>query len=80
MTKSTRKPFNNLAGYVASLRSGINRGWVVIYKAAEAGLDTEPGKYAISCETHNLLGYAASLPDARLQMKAPENFCSDCRE
>ena len=29
--KSTRKPYNDKSGYIASMRSGANKGWVVIY-------------------------------------------------
>ena len=28
--KSTRKPHNDEAGYIASLRSGKNRGWIAV--------------------------------------------------
>ena len=43
---SKRKPYNIKAGYIASLRSGINKGWVVIYDAEKASLDNKDGKYA----------------------------------
>lgn len=72
-----RKPFNDKAGYVASLRSGFNRGWVVIYNAEEAGLDASAGKYSVSCETHNVLVNVSSLPKARSAMKSPD-FCEAC--
>ena len=35
---SIRKPHNEESGYIASLRSGQNRGWVVIYEAAAQGI------------------------------------------
>lgn len=84
---SKRKPFNDRAGYIASLRSGANRGWVVIYKAEDQGLDLngenhkELGlpdlKYAVVCETHFTLVGTTSIPKAREIMKAVD-FCEAC--
>ena len=74
---SNRKPFNDRAGYIASRRNVINRGWVVIYLAKEQGLDETAGKYAVVCETHNTILQTTSLPKARPCMKYPE-FCETC--
>jgi hypothetical protein len=78
-SNSVRKPFNNCAGYRASLRSGANKGWVVIYEASEQGIDAG-GRYAIVCETHHTIAGATSMPAARATMKDPESFCEACRE
>ena len=75
--KSIRKPYNNRAGYIASLRSGINRGWVVIYNAKEADLNDTDGKYAVVCQTHNTIINTTSLPKARSAMKSVD-FCEGC--
>jgi hypothetical protein len=75
---SVRKPYNNKAGYIASLRSGINKGWIVIYNAQEAGIDKFDGKYAVVCETHNKIVNTTSLPKARRIMKNPD-FCKECQ-
>lgn len=75
--KSKRKPYNDREGYIASLRSGKNKGWVVIYNAKEAGLDDSDGKYAVVCETHSTIVNTTSLPKARQAMKYPD-FCEGC--
>jgi len=75
--KSIRKPHNQDAGYIASLRSGINKGWVVIYYAKEADFDDRDGKYAVVCQTHNTIVNTTSLPKARAAMKAVD-FCEEC--
>lgn len=72
---SKRKPYNDCAGYIASRRNEINRGWVVIYVASEQGLDTSDGKYATVCEKHS----TTSVPKARPFLKYPE-FCEACME
>ena len=78
---STRKPYNDRAGYVASRRSGANRGYVVIYRAAEQGLDPrDGGPWAVICESHGIILRMASLRAARSAMKGGSiEFCDDCR-
>lgn len=74
---SKRKPFNDCAGYIASRHNDINGGWVVIYIAAEQGIDVAPDKYAVVCETHATICGASSIPKARPFLKIPE-FCEEC--
>ena len=74
---STRKPHNIDKGYIASLRSGINKGWVVIYNAKEQGLDDSDGKYAVVCQTHKTILNTTNLPKARSAMKSVD-FCEKC--
>ena len=74
---STRKPYNQDEGYIASLRSGKDKGWVVIYNAKKAGIDNTDGKYAIVCQTHNTIVNTTSLPKARTAMKSVD-FCELC--
>jgi hypothetical protein len=74
---TTRKPYNDRGGYIASRRNEINRGWVVIYYAEGQGLNQENGKYAVVCETHNTVYQTTSMPKARPLMKYPE-FCEEC--
>lgn len=76
---STRKPYNDRAGYVASRRNEINRGWVVIYVAAEQGIDDAGGKYAVVCETHSTILNTTSIPSARPCLKVPD-FCEECMQ
>lgn len=75
---SVRKPYNTKEGYIASLRSGINKGWVVIYDAKKHGIDDTDGKYAVVCETHNTIVNTTSMPKARKIMKNPD-FCEQCQ-
>ena len=74
---SKRKPYNNREGYIASLRSGLNRGWVVIYDAVKADLDDTCGRYAVVCETHSVIVNTTSMPKARATMKSVD-FCEEC--
>jgi hypothetical protein len=84
---SRRKPHNTDAGYIASRRhptiKGVSgergKGWVVIYEAAEQGLDTEGGRYAVVCHSHGNIVNETSLRGARASMKCPQNFCEECR-
>lgn len=73
---STRKPYNDLAGYVASRHNIINNGWVVIYVAAEQGMDVGE-KYMVSCELHGALVGVSSVAKARPRLKVPD-FCEEC--
>ena len=75
---SKRKPYNIKAGYIASLRSGINKGWVVIYDAEKASLDNKDGKYAVVCEQHTQIVNVSCMPKARTSMKSV-CFCSECQ-
>lgn len=77
--KSIRKPHNQDAGYIASLRSGLNKGYIVIYNTEEQGLSSNDGKYAVVCQTHNQIVNTTSLPKARASMKCPD-FCSECSQ
>ena len=75
---TNRRPHSNLAGYICELRNrrtGI--GHVVIYLAKEQQLDESYGKYAVSCEAHNVFTQTTSLPKARAIMKAVD-FCEEC--
>jgi hypothetical protein len=70
------KPYNDCAGYVASRRNIINNGWVVIYIAAEQGVDVG-GKYMVVCELHNTIVGVSSIRKARPYLKVPD-FCKKC--
>ncbi len=76
---SNRKPYNNKAGYIASRRAAPNKGWVVIYDAAEAGLEASAGKYAVVCETHSAIVNTTSMPKARAILDAVD-FCEQCQQ
>ncbi|MDB4947417.1 MAG: hypothetical protein JWM27_66 [Gemmatimonadetes bacterium] len=80
--QSTRKPYNDRVGYFASMRSGPTssdgRGWVVIYDAAAAGIDTDGCRYAVVCETHSTVSGVQGERLARKTMHAPASFCEAC--
>lgn len=72
---STRKPHNQDAGYIAEK---IFRGsHIVIYRAAEQGIDVGGDKYAVVCSRHGTIVSDTNLPGARLSMKYPA-FCAEC--
>lgn len=74
---SARKPYNDCAGYVCSRRNEINRGWVVIYRAQEQGIDVGPDKYAVVCEQHGTICGVSSVANGRSFLRIPE-FCEAC--
>jgi hypothetical protein len=76
---SNRKPYNENAGYVASRHNIINYGWVVIYVAAEQGIDVGTDKYATVCEKHGTTCGTTSVARARSFLKFPE-FCEECMD
>lgn len=68
-----RADFRTYGGYQC------HAGNVVVCEAAGQSLDTTAGKYAVMCESHNIVGYAQSLPSARIQMATPALFCECCK-
>jgi hypothetical protein len=77
--QSKRKPYNHLAGYKASRKNPFTGDWVVIYVAAEADIDVEPDRYAVSCEAHSTLVGASSMALARASMKNSDLWCEACQ-
>ncbi len=76
---SVRKPYNDRAGYRCSKRSGIARGWVVVYRAVDQGIDVGGCPWATVCETHGEIVGTTSERLARDAMKTPAGWCSGCR-
>jgi hypothetical protein len=77
---STRKPHNRDAGYICERRNRITGEWCVVYVAAEQGIDTGGVKYATVCTAHATVISATNLPNARIDMVTPEEWCEDCRD
>lgn len=85
-----RKIHNQESGYVAERRNPLaaligplppgTRNKVVIYRAAEQGIDAGGNKYAVVCDAHGQIGGATSVPHARKLMKDPSEFCTKCRD
>lgn len=74
-----RKQHSGDAGYIAERKNHVIGGSkVVIYVAAEQGIDVDE-KYAVVCDAHGSICEASSVPKARILMKAPDEFCHDCR-
>ena len=71
-----RKPHSDRDGYIASRLGPL--GWVVLCLSEPQRLDAE-GKYAVTCEAHSSIGYAASVPKGRAMMRDPSSFCVECR-
>lgn len=75
-----RKLHNEEAGYIAErVNPNVPGTKVVIYVAAEQGIDAGPYKYAVVCDAHSTICGESSVPRARVIMKAPEEFCGGCR-
>lgn len=78
---ANRKQHNQEAGYVAErMNPHVPGRKVVIYIAAEQGIDTGDCRYAVVCDAHGSIAAARNLPLARASMKAPENFCEGCQD
>ena len=83
--RSKRKPYNDKAGYVCSLRSGPylsnegRRGWVVVYDTTQIDSGDWGGRWIASCETHGIFMAHTSQRGARATMKCgSEEFCEEC--
>lgn len=74
---SARKPHNGDAGYICELIFKPSRSHIVIYKAAEAGMDSGGDKFAVVCSVHGALVGVPNLPMAREVMKCAD-FCEEC--
>ena len=75
-----RKIHSHEAGYIAErMNPFIDGQKVVIYLAKEQGLDVGAYKYAVVCDAHGTLCGTSNVPDARLLMKRPDNFCEECQ-
>lgn len=74
---SKRKPHNQDAGYICELIFKPSASHIVIYRAAEQGIDCGGDKYAVVCSKHGAIVGDTNLPGARLSMKYPA-FCEQC--
>ena len=75
-----RKQHSGECGYIAErMNPHVPGTKVVIYRAADQGIDDADGKYAVVCDAHSTVDHTTSIPNARSLMKAPETFCLDCR-
>lgn len=81
MAKTTkpRKIHNKEPGYIAERKNPYTPDKVVIYIAEEQGIDADH-KYVVVCDTHGTLCSTTSIPDARVLMKNPDEFCETCRD
>ena len=76
-----RKRHNLEAGYRAERMNPHAPGHkVTIYDAAAQHLDAGGLRYAVVCDAHGTIVGESSMPGARASMKAPENFCDECRK
>jgi hypothetical protein len=75
---SKRKPYNHLAGYVASRRNKVNGAYAVLYRAKEQGIDPSDGPWATVCELHNTICNHRTLALARGHLPLVE-WCEACQ-
>ena len=76
---SKRKPHNADAGYVAERIYKPSGSHVVVYRAADQGIDAGGYKYAVVCSLHATIVGESSIPRARRVMECPD-FCEACME
>jgi len=77
----SRKKHNMDSGYIAERMNPFVPGSkVAIYKAEESGIDVAPDKYAVVCDAHGTICGTTNIPDARILMKNPDNFCEECQQ
>lgn len=69
---------SGFAGLIRTARNPILKGdWVSIYRATEAGLDPDGGKYVTVCEEHGTLCNHQTLKLANLHLRAVD-WCEAC--
>ena len=74
------KKHNLELGYIAERKNPLTGGEVVIYIAQAQKLDSAGGKYAVVCDAHGNVCNTNNVPDARILMKCPQQWCMDCQE
>jgi len=68
------------AGFVAERDNPFAPGTkVVVYKAAQQGIDVGPDRYAVVCDAHGSILGDSSAKAARSDMAHPAEFCEGCR-
>jgi len=65
------------AGYVAHATYKPTGALIVLYIAAEQGIDVDGSRYAVVCRLHSTIIGETSKRSARRSMRRPE-FCEDC--
>ena len=76
----SRKRHSHEAGYIAErMNPHDGKTKVVIYEAAEQGIDVGGLRYAVVCKAHGTTCGATSVPKARPLMKSVE-FCGRCMD
>lgn len=68
------------AGCCSIRKSRQTGAEIGVYNAAEAFLDTERGKYAVVCHTHNCILACSTLRLSLSLASAPKEWCEQCRE
>jgi len=85
---SARKPHQDFAGYAAELRNPYSGGHTIILDCRRAAAEGTPlvmdyaeegGRYQVLCNEHAYIVHCTSMPSARMCMKDPTFFCSECR-
>jgi len=67
------------AGFIAEAKNRfLPETVVVIYDAAEQGMDVGASQYAVVCDAHSKIAASRSIRDAKYLMKNPQEFCEDC--
>ncbi len=76
-----RKLHNQEAGYIAErMNPWVPGSKVVIYRAVESEIDVGSCKYVVVCDAHGALIGETNIPNARHDMKWPDEFCEECRK
>lgn len=75
------KLHNHECGYIAERKNPfVPSRKVVIYQADLQEIDVDGKTYAVVCDAHGTIGGTNNLPDARVLMKNPNNFCEGCEK
>jgi hypothetical protein len=68
------------AGQVARMVNRETGSLMGVYRAAEAGLDTDAGAWAAVCEDHGSIVNTSTARLAHSAARDPRSFCEGCRE
>jgi hypothetical protein len=90
MTNTTQYPYRALAtlrelfattpGLMTARRNLTTGGWNLLLSAAEAGLDTDGGAFAVVCEDHGTTCSHTSRQVALSHLPYGSEWCETCRE
>lgn len=79
ITRHEEQDLKEQAGYIKHRTFEPSGSRIVVYRAAEQGIDIEE-RYAVVCELHGIISGVSSKRQALADMRHPIDFCQECFE